>query len=137
MSTVQIFRNRESGEIVLVPFALDRDLGGGDRAAGPMTRLSLDEFLNEGLRHVQEHLDAFYTRDFRCKSELYQMMSAAERKKFFQSHDRMVITVPKARDSAKIYLGYDLHEVVPYPFHESFAEHILNTFADAFGKTPN
>jgi hypothetical protein len=128
---VSLFRNRKSGEIVLVRFALDRKLGGGSVARGAMRRLTEEQFREVGVESVNQALADFYILTDDDKSELYQRMPEDERNRFLASHDQLNIAVPKSGEVAKLYPGPTLHlsRTLTYPFDRStFAEVILTEF---------
>ena len=130
MAMVKIFQNRQTGDVVLVPFALDRDLGGSSRATGPMETMSEEEFLSRGVETINRYLEEYYTRDFRIPSELYQEMEEKDQEQFFREHDPINVAVPKSRDRAKIVIGPELatSEQVPYPFQDDFPQYLLTIF---------
>ena len=131
MPMVQLLQNRNTGEIVLVPFALHRDLGGGYVACGRLTRLSPEEFRRVGIRKVEEHLEQFYTRDHTEPSELYNEMPEVERQRFLARHRLVRVTLKKNSDEAKLWFGEDRDQfsALPFPFDDkTFVDDVLAAF---------
>jgi hypothetical protein len=134
MPRVEVFQERNTGELLLCQFALCTELGIGDSPTGPLVPVQVDEFLENAADIVAREFEEYYTRDYRIRSGLYEVMPRSERRRFFESHSVVGISWPTKSDPVKVYIGED-HEpfgTIAYPFEKNaFSELICRAFAAA------
>ena len=137
MPRVEFFQDRETRDLVLCQFAHCAELGIGDSPTGPLVRLPLDEFVRNAADIVTREFGEFYTRDYRAKSELYELMTLRERRKFFANHTVVGVAWPIKSEPARVYIGegHDTYETIGYPFDKgAFSELVRRALAAALEK---
>jgi hypothetical protein len=128
MPHIELHQNTETGEIVLVPFAWDET---GNRASGPMIRMTREEFLANGPAILNQKLLDYYHRDPSVESELYQLMPKDARRMFLRNHRQIFIDVRRDSTEARVFLGKtaEFYGAVVFPLDEpTIAQYVLDAF---------
>ena len=128
MALVSIFQNRLSKDIVLVPYASDKELGGGSRATGPLEYLSQSQFESTGVVKIQQYLDEFSTRDYCQPSELYNTFSDQKRLQFLSEHKQVNVFRNPRLNAIKVYAKEELFKTLPPVVDDTTVKAIIEAF---------